>query len=124
MQQEYAAVIEMLRRYYDGLYRCDTSLLETVFHPQAHYTTASGETLLHLDMKSYFAVLQKRPSPESSGEPYDFHIDAIEFAGPVTAFARLHGTMFSRTFIDFLTLIKSDSEWRIMSKVFHYDELS
>lgn len=121
MDQNYSAVIDVLGRYYDALYRCDTSLLRTAFHPKAQYSTASDGELLHLDMESYFPIVDARTSPQSCGDAYGFHIDSIEFAGPVTAFARMRSSMLSKDFIDLLTLIQTDGQWRIISKVFHYE---
>ncbi|MGB8699095.1 MAG: nuclear transport factor 2 family protein, partial [Thermosynechococcaceae cyanobacterium] len=107
-------------RYYDALYRCDTALLATVFHAGAQYFTASSGELLHLDMNSYFPIVEQRISPESSGEPYAFSIELIAFAGAVTAIARMHCSMLGKDFIDLLTLIQLEGEWKIITKVFHY----
>ncbi|MGH2413370.1 MAG: nuclear transport factor 2 family protein, partial [Microcystaceae cyanobacterium] len=90
---EYLAIIEVLKRYYDALYRCDTALLATVFHSSAQYFTGSSGELLHLDMDAYFPIVERRISPESSGEPYAFLIDSIEFAGAVTAIAQMRCSM-------------------------------
>lgn len=117
---EYLAIIEVLKKYYDALYRSDTALLSQVFHSSAQYFTASGGELLHLDMKTYFPIVEQRISPQSSGEAYGFLIDSIEFVGDVTAIARMCSSMFSKNFIDLLALIKIDGKWQIISKVFHY----
>ena len=45
---QFAAVVEVLQRYFDGLYRSDTSILRRVFHPKALYATATDGTLLEL----------------------------------------------------------------------------
>ncbi|KAM3092389.1 nuclear transport factor 2 family protein [Phormidesmis sp. 146-12] len=117
---EYFAIVDLLKRYYDALYRCDAALLATVFHASAQYFTASSGELLHLDMHSYFPIVEQRIPPESSGEPYTFSIDSIEFAGAVTAIARMRCSMLAKDFIDLLTLIKLEGEWKIIAKVFHY----
>ena len=121
MGLEYLAIIEVLKRYYDALYRCDTTLLAQVFHPSAQYFTASSGELLHLDMNTYFPIVEQRISPESSGEAYGFSIDSIEFVGDVTAIARMRSSLFSKDFIDLLALIEIDGKWQIVSKVFHYE---
>jgi hypothetical protein len=117
---EYFAIVDLLKRYYDALYRCDTALLASVFHASAQYFTASSGELLHLDMHSYFPIVEQRTSPESTGEPYTFSIDSIEFAGAVTAIARMRSSMLGKDFIDFLALIQLEGEWKIIAKVFHY----
>ena len=72
-------------------------------------------------MAEYFPIVDKRPSPASRGEARNDRIVSIEFGGPVTAFARVECSIGAKFFTDFLTLIRSDDEWRIISKVFHYD---
>ncbi|MEO1353375.1 MAG: nuclear transport factor 2 family protein, partial [Cyanobacteria bacterium J06635_15] len=71
----YSAIAEVLKAYYDALYRCDLALLAQVFHPSAQYFTASSGELLHLDMDAYFPIVEQRISPESSGESYGYLID-------------------------------------------------
>jgi hypothetical protein len=117
---EYFAIVDLLKRYYDALYRCDTALLATVFHASAQYFTVSSGELLHLDMHSYFPIVEQRISPESSEEPYAFSIESIEFAGAVTAIARMRCSMLGKDFIDLLSLIQIEGEWKIIAKVFHY----
>jgi hypothetical protein len=92
-----------------------------VFHPDAHYFCATDGKLLHLDMGEYFPVVDKRPSPASKGEQRTDRIISIEFAGPVTALARVECSVRPRFFTDLLTFVKLDGRWQIVAKVFHYD---
>jgi hypothetical protein len=116
----FADVVTVLQNYFDGLYHSDTSRLRRVFHPQAHYYCATDGQLLHLDMERYFAIVDQRPSPSSRGDPRTDRIVAIEFAGPVTAFAKVECSIPPKHFTDFLTLVRLDGCWRIVAKVFHY----
>ncbi len=122
IDKRYADVQDVLGRYYDALYRGHSRDLAEVVHPEAHYFTASSGELLHLDMPTYFPVVDARTSPEASGESYGFVIDSIEFAGPLSAFARLRCTLLGKDFIDLLTLLHVNGRWQIVSKVFHFDE--
>lgn len=121
MTSNYEAVHHVLVQYYDGLYTCDTALLKNIFHPNAQYCTASSGTLLHLDMPSYFDILKDRTSPQSKGDTRFLDIESIEFAGPATAFCRLRCQMLDNAYTDFLTLIKLEDRWQIISKVFHVE---
>jgi hypothetical protein len=116
---DYEAVGAVMAGYFDGLHHGDTSTLAQVFHPQAHYACATGGTLLHLGMDENFAVVDKRPSPASRGEARHDRILAIEFGGPAMAFVKAACTIAPKSFIDFLTLVKLDGRWQVMSKVFH-----
>lgn len=118
---DFAGVTAMLNTYFDGLYHSDTGRLAQVFHPQASYCCATEGQLLRRSMAEYFPIVDQRPSPASLGQPRRDRILSIEFAGPVTAFARVECAIAPRLFTDFLTLVRLDGRWQIVSKVFHFD---
>ncbi|MEO8411971.1 MAG: nuclear transport factor 2 family protein [Propionivibrio sp.] len=121
MTNEIVAITDLMARYFDALYRCDTALLEAVFHPEAHYFTASEGSLLHLDMPTYVPIVAARTSPQSTGENCTWQIESVDFAGPVTALVRMRSRMMGKHFIDLLSVVKLDGQWRIIAKVFHFD---
>lgn len=108
--------------YFDGLHFSDTGRLRQVFHPQAQYVCVTDGTLLYRTMAEYFPVVDARPSPASRGEARRDEILSIELAGPVTARVVLRCAIGTRLFTDFLTLIRLDGRWQVISKVFHYVE--
>lgn len=117
----FAAVTLVIEDYFEGLYRSDTRLLRKVFHPKALYACATDGTLLTLGMEDYFPVVDKRASPASHGHPRSDRIISIEFAGPVTALARVDCAIPPKRFKDLLTLVQIDGRWQILAKVFHFD---
>lgn len=121
MDTNFAAVAAVLGRYFDGLYHSDTALLRSVFHARAHYVCATEGTLVHLGMDEYFPIVDQRPSPASRNEARADRIVAIEFAGPVTAFARVECAIGAKFFSDLLTFVFVEGRWQIISKVFHFD---
>lgn len=125
MDERYAAMAAVLQDYFDGLYNCDTELLARVFHPQARYAcatdSASGGELVHLGMEEYLPIVRGRVSPASRNETRRDRIVSIEFAGPVTALARVNCAIGPKYFTDLLTFIHVEGRWQIISKVFHYD---
>jgi hypothetical protein len=116
----YAEVAELMQDYFDGLYHGDTQRLRRVFHPEAVYATASEGEPLVLRMNEYFEIVDSRPSPASRGESRTDQILSIEFAGPVTAVAKLRCSIVPKHFIDLLSLIRVDGRWQIIAKVFHF----
>ncbi|MGL4235539.1 nuclear transport factor 2 family protein [Tabrizicola sp.] len=119
---DFQAVAEVLGTYFDGLYHSDTGRLGRVFHPKAQYVCATDGSLLYRDMAEYFPIVDARASPASRGEVRRDEIVAVDFAGPVTARAVVRCAIGARHFTDFLTLIKLDGRWQVISKVFHYEE--
>ena len=121
MTQAFDAINTVLQDYFDGIYGSDTAILRTVFHPEAIYACATGESLLRLNMEDYFAVVDQRVSPKSLGQARADRVISIEFAGPVTALARVECAIAPKRFTDLLSLVLVDGRWQIISKVFHYD---
>jgi 4-oxalocrotonate tautomerase len=116
-----AAIDATLQQYFDGLYHSDTGLLAEAFHPQAIYATATGGRLVHLTMSEYFPMVDARPSPASRGEARTDEVESIDFAGPVTALARVRCSIGPRYFTDLLSLVHVDGRWQIIAKVFDFD---
>jgi Putative lumazine-binding len=119
---DFAEVASVLETYFDGLYYADIERLAAAFHPKAIYATADETPLLYRTMDDYFAVVAKRESPASRSESRRDVIDAIQFAGRNTAFARVRCSIGTRDFVDFLTLVRTEAAWRIMAKVFAISE--
>jgi hypothetical protein len=63
-----------------------------------------------------------RVSPASRDEPRRDVIEGIQFAGENTAVARLRCSIGTKDFIDFLTIVRTDGEWKIIAKIFHITE--
>ncbi len=122
MTQAFHEVSAVLQDYFDALYFCDTGILQRVFHPRAIYATADETPLLYRTMEEYVPVVAARQSPASRGELRRDHIDAIDLAGDNTAFARVRCSIGQRDFVDFLTLVRSEGQWRIIAKVFQIIE--
>lgn len=121
-QARFDDVVEVLQAYFDGLHHCDVGRLRRVFHPQAVYATASHGTPKVLRMDEYFPVVEARVSPASKGEARSDEIVSIEFAGPVTAWAKLRCSIEPRRYVDLLTLVLVDGRWQVIAKVFEWEE--
>ncbi len=122
MSAHRTAITHLLQNYFDALYHCDTRLLERVFHPRAIYATADETPLLYRTLAEYLPVVAARESPASRREPRRDHIDAIHVAGENTAMAQVRCSIGSRDFVDFLSLVRVDGEWRIIAKIFQIIE--
>jgi hypothetical protein len=120
---DFDGIVQAMALYFDGLHHSDTTRLKQVFHPKASYACASEGSLLQLGMPEYFAVVDQRPSPASKGQPRDDRILSVEFAGPVTAFVKASCVIAPKSFTDFLSFVRLDGRWQIISKVFHFELL-
>ncbi len=115
-------ITKTLKLYFDGLYTCDVKTLSQAFHPKAIYATADESPFMQRTMDEYFDVISKRKSPASNNEKRDERILSVDIAGNATAAVKVSCTFGGRDFIDFLTFVKIDSNWLIISKVFHFTQ--
>jgi hypothetical protein len=122
MTSAFDTITGVLQDYFDALYFCDVDRLQRVFHPRAIYATADETPLLYRTMEEYVPVVAARQSPASRNEARRDHIDAIDLAGENTAVARVRCSIGPRDFVDFLTLVRIDGQWRIIAKVFQIIE--
>ena len=114
-------ITALLGAYFDGLYEGNLETFGRVFHPQAHLYSSDGETVTDLPREAYFEVIRNRQSPRSQGlKRYD-RILSIHKAGPGTALATVNCAMPPKYFTDYLTLLRTEEGWKIISKTFHVD---
>ena len=112
-----------LQKYFDGLYFCDVNQLQDVFHPDAVYINANDDPLLKMDMESYFAIVEKRVSPASKNELRQDTIVSINLIHNQLAIVHVECAIQPKYFYDALTLIYEQQQWKIITKVFHYETL-
>lgn len=121
MDQRYDDLVRAMQLYFDGLHFSDSARLAAVFHAEARYASVADGRLVHLGMADYFAIVDRRPSPASRGEPRRDRIVAISFAGPTTALVRAECAIGPKSFTDLLNFVHIDGRWQIIAKVFHFD---
>lgn len=111
-------VVGLLSMYFDALYESDDVKMGAIFHPRGVYATADEVPMLTRDRSTYLEVLREREAPQARGEERKDHVDTVELAGANTARAKVRCSIGSRDFVDYLTLVRDDGRWQIISKVF------
>ena len=120
MSTDVAAIEKVLQVYFDGLYEGDTKKLGEAFHPAAHlYSADAAGKAADLPRADWFKAVESRPSGKAKGSERADRIVSIDFAGPATAFAKVECQLPPRYFTDYLTLLKVDGRWQVISKSFH-----
>ena len=112
-------VDDIANRYFDLVYTNDLAILDRIFDGNAHLygRNEAGEVLLW-PIARYRAVLASRQSPQKLGAPREQEILARDFASPTQAFVKVRVRINALVFVDYLTLIKLASGWKIVSKTY------
>ena len=111
----------VVQLFFDCMYESNAEKARAAFHPNARICGYLGAEL-HEMTTSEFAdfVASHQPSPKEQGAAIRLDILSIEIAG-ATAVARVRDDYLGMTFLDTLSLLKSDGAWSIYSKLFHVE---
>lgn len=115
-----AEIEKVLKVYFDGLYEGDTRKLGEAFHPASHLYSVSGDgKAADMPRADWFKMVEGRKSAKANGSERRDRIVSIDLSGPGTAFAKVECQIPPRYFTDYLTLLKADGRWQVISKSFH-----
>jgi hypothetical protein len=121
MTSEIDAVQKVVSTYLDGLYEGDTTKLAQAFHEVSHLYSASDGGVADVPREKWFEFVKGRASPQSKGLKRTDRIVSVDFAGPETAFVKVECSIHPRYFTDYLTLLKLNGGWKIVSKTYRTD---
>jgi Putative lumazine-binding len=116
------AIEAVAQTYLDGLYEGDTDKIAKAFHAVSHLYSVDAEgRVADLPRADWFAAMAQRPSAKSRGLTRTDRIVSIDIAGPEMAFVKLECSIHPRYFTDYLTFLKLQEGWRVVSKSFRTD---
>ncbi len=114
------AIGATVQDYFEGMYYRDTGRLRKAFHPKAslfgHFQ--GSWTIIPLDR--WLEMVESRPVPADSGEPFDMRIVSTDVTGQVAA-VKVVDLYRGLRFTDYLSLARVDGQWVIVNKIFHHD---
>jgi hypothetical protein len=115
---EEAGVRLALNAYIQGHATGQADAFRRAFHPEARMLYAKDGHFVKTEIADFIARAPGTPAADEDRRRRT--IDFIDIVGDA-AIARLTLTYPDVTFTDYMTLLKIDGEWRIVSKVFHAD---
>jgi len=115
------AIEKVVWTYLDGLYEGDTGKLGKAFHEVSHLYSMDKGSVADLPREKWFELVKGRPSAKTRGLKRTDRIVSIDLSGPETAFVKLECSMHPRYFTDYLTLLKLENGWKVVSKTFRTD---
>jgi len=124
MTDDYVKILDVLKKYLDILYRGDTGIIDQIFSPEAKVSSVTNKKIVSVDMIGFNERITNRKSPESVGEKREDKILMIDISSPTTAIAKVKCMILGNQYTDYLSLIKVQGKWFIISKVFHMETKS
>jgi len=123
MDENYVKILDVLKTYFDLIYRGDTDMIDQIFFPEATVNSVNDGKIVSIDMIGFHERIANRKSPESTGEIREDKILMIEISSPTTAIAKVECMILKNRYTDYLSLIKLQGKWGIISKVFHMNTI-
>jgi len=112
---------DTIQIYFDCMYESSAEKTHAAFHPNAKVTGYLEDGLHQMSVEEFAGfVTSQQPSPKEKGEPARLDVLSLEIAGD-TAVTRVRDDYLGMTFLDTLSLLKSDGRWQIYNKLFHVE---
>jgi|TARA_B100001175_G_scaffold141697_1_gene120266 hypothetical protein len=112
---------EGVQLYFDSMYESSAEKVRQAFHENAMITGYMETGLAEMTVDQFAKFVEgQQPSPKEKGEDVLLEILSCEIAGE-TAYVRVRDGYIGHVFVDTLSFLKKDDEWRIYNKLFHVE---
>jgi len=109
-------ITAILQDYFNGIYKGDTDLLKSIFHPHALVSGDIKGELYFKTLDEYLQGVQNRKSPYELGAAFNMEILSLEIINAI-AVAKVHIPIFEYNYYDLLSLAVVDGKWVIVNKL-------
>ena len=112
---------DTVQTYFECMYESSEDKTHAAFHPNAKITGYLEDGLHQMSVNEFAdLVASQQPSAKEKGEQARLDIISIDIAG-TTAVTRVRDDYLGLTFLDTLSLLKTDGKWSIYNKLFHVE---
>ena len=114
----------MMQDYMVNLHDGDVSKIDELFLPECDLSCANDDgSYTHMTLQQYKELVGGRESPKAKGYPVYGHVVHIDQSGPNTAMVKIDCAVQPKYFIDYLSLVKVDGQWKIAAKVYYVKKI-
>ena len=114
-------IANVVQLYVDSMDESNPDKVEQAFHINAKVVGYLHGDFMEMSVDDFAGfVASQQPSPKEKGENVVFEILSCEIQG-ATASVKVRDKYLGITFLDTLSFIKIDSEWKLYNKLFHVE---
>ena len=110
-------ILELASKYYDGMVSGSASSLEQVFETGARFQGVRDGEQLRRGLAEFLTMVATPTSGRTDASDYSVTVELVDVTGPV-ALIKLKDRFRGRTYVDYLTAVKTPIGWRIVNKAF------
>ena len=112
---------QVVQLYVDSMNESNSEKVKQAFHTNAKVAGYLHGDFMEMSVDDFSDfVASQQPSPKEKGENVIFEILSTEIEG-TTAIVKVRDKYLGITFLDTLSFIKIDSEWKLYNKLFHVE---
>jgi len=117
-QDQIQKVIEL---YIDSMENSDPDKVKIAFHANAKVVGYLHGDFMELSTEEFAGfVAAQKPSPKEKSENIIFDILSCDIEGTIAS-VKIRDQYLGITFLDILSLIKQEGEWKIYNKLFYVE---
>ncbi|GGC77567.1 nuclear transport factor 2 family protein [Undibacterium terreum] len=109
-------ILHIIDNYFQGIWEGDVAVLQSCFHPDTELFGEVRGQPYRKHLADYLDGVAARKSPQAAGEECRMRIVSIDVSHTV-AMAKVSVPILGFNYVDYLSLVKLDEGWRIVSKV-------
>tara|TARA_Y100000768_G_scaffold217343_1_gene163814 strand:- start:1877 stop:2245 length:369 start_codon:yes stop_codon:yes gene_type:complete len=111
----------VIQLYVDSMDESNPDKVKQAFHSNAKVAGYLHGDFMEMSVEDFAGfVVSQQPSPKEKGENVVFEILSCDIEG-ATAAVKVRDKYLGITFLDTLSLIKVESEWKLYNKLFHVE---
>ena len=111
----------VIQLYIDSMNESNPDKVKQVFHSNAKVVGYLHGDFMEMSVDDFADFVEsQQPSPKEKGEDVVFEILSLEKEG-TTALVKIRDKYLGITFLDTLSFIKFEGEWRLYNKLFNVE---
>lgn len=111
----------VIQLYIDSMNESNPDKVKQVFHSNAKVVGYLHGDFMEMSVDDFAGFVEsQQPSPKEKGEDVVFEILSLEKEG-TTALVKIRDKYLGITFLDTLSFIKFEGEWRLYNKLFNVE---
>ena len=112
---------EGVQLYFDSMYESNPDKVREAFYPNSMITGYLETGLAEMTVEQFADfVASQNPSPKEKGDEILLEIISCDIAGS-TASVQVRDAYIGHVFLDTLSFLEKNGEWRIYNKLFHVE---
>ena len=116
LKKDEAAIRQVVQLYFDGIIKYDEESLRKAFHPKANVIGTTDTGAADWEPFQDWVVYTRSDAPDPADR--NNHIISVDIAGRA-ALVKTDLDWPHVNYIDYLSLLKIDGEWKIVNKIWH-----